>query len=273
MKKKMTLILGALACGIGVWAISFWAFGTIDKPLLKFDYSSGGDMLGSYHYTTVKSLDKDNVLVVTGDKAWHGLDAVAQEYKVPKTVLADIQGIFNKHRMGNSDKALKSPFTVLDKGSSTYIFEFENKEVRIDSEQMLSEDTRLGIKEILAYISTQCKKGEKLPGLPIPKQNDKANNLRTPIEGRLAMEVFDYHGKIMEVRIANGLGNQKEIPLSYKLYKNGDEQNLISEKQMTKKVKLSPNSSKELEYELPERLQAGEYVLKIADLETRFVLQ
>lgn len=273
MKKKMTLILGALACGIGIWAVSFWAFGTIDKPLIEFYYSSGGDMRGGYRYTTVKSLDNDYALIVTGGKAWHGLDAVAQEYKVPKAVLSDIQGIFNKHKMGNSDKAFKSPFKVLDKGSSSYTFEFENKRVRFDSEQMLSEDTRLGVKEILTYISAQCKKGEKLPGLPVPNPNAEANNLKRPVEGKLAMEVFDYHGKIMNVRIANGLKNQQEIPLSYKLYKQGDEQILISEKQMDKKAKVSANSSNEIEYELPERLQAGEYVLKIANLETRFVLK
>lgn len=274
MNKKITLVLGAAICGIGVWAVSFLAFSTIDKPLLEFSYSSGGDMLGSYSFTSVKSLDKDHAIVITGKKDWHGTDAVSHEYKVPKTVLEGIKDIFNKHKMGNSDKAFKSPFKVLDKGSSSYSFVFENKSVEFDSERLLSSDTRLGIKEILSYIDSECKSGEKLPGLDDPKATDgKVYNLKRPVAGKIAMEVFNYQGKELMVRFSNGLTNPAEINLSYRLFKQGAGKTLVAEKQFGKKLKVFPDGFNEHTYDLPRRLEAGGYVLEIGDLQTSFVLK
>lgn len=231
-------------------------------------------MRGGYSFTSVKKLDNDYALVASGNKKWHYMDLQVQEYKVPISVLEELRVVYDKHKLGRFARAPKSPFVVLDGDTSSYSFNFAKESVDFSSRQILPASAHEGLKEIFKVVSVNCAKGEKLPGLVLENSNDDFKHSSKFIhKDKLLLKISSYQGRSLELVFLNGLTEKQTINLSYKLTKFDEGNKLAEEKLSQNKFSVRPNSCQEYTLELKERLQAGQYILQIGDLQTKFTMQ
>jgi len=270
----MLIMLGIIACALGAAGMYFYGGGTEASPLKSFHYAHGGGMRGGYSFTSVKALDKNYALVASGGKKWHNEDLEVKEYKVSVGFLEELHGIYNKHRLGRCAKALKSPFTALDKDTSRYSFSFEKVDVTFNSEQMLPSGTNEALKELFTKIKDSCDKGERLPSLVQEAAKNNPDKLSKQIvKGKLLWVASSYQGKVLETSFLNGLGERKLVNTSYKLIKADENNRVVEENNNNKTLKMIPYSHKEHSIEFRERLQAGKYVLKLDEFELKFEMK
>jgi len=273
MNKKTLLCVAGITAIFGT-AFSFFSGSTIDSPLKRVSFTSGGDMQGSYHGMTIKEIDDKSAMVCVEDAKWHNQIPQVNEYIVPKTVLEDIQKIFNENKLASCEKKPKSPVVALDAATSGYNFYFKDKDISFKSTQMLSKDNYDALKKISLCVAEACKKGERLPGLFLEK--DAKGEL--PIEqaaenGNIGIRVIGYKGKLLTVLVQNATDAEKVVSINSKLIDLAKPDLILAEKNENKTVKLIKYSRYEHNWKLDKRLDAGKYCLTLGDYKTEFEIR
>lgn len=278
MNKKV--LLGGLLCVVGLSSMfvfnisSVFGMSSVSQPLKNIYFSSGGDMRGSYHGLTVKTLDNSSALVFFEDADWHNEAIAVKEYIVPVSVLEDIKTIFNKNKLARCEKAPMSKFVVMDGATSSYSFEFEDTRIRFSSSQNLSKENYDALREIRKFVDNACQKGQLLPGLVLEKNADgTAQSRYVNVKGKMAIKVVGYKEKTLTIALGNASEEQKSISLKAKITELNNP-NKIVEQNATDKTKGMPAKyNDDFEWKLDNRLEAGNYQLDLGGYTTEFTIK
>lgn len=278
MNKRVIMIcaLGLTTMfGVGTgFAFGFFGGGSVDLPLKSVNFTSGGDMIGSFHGMSVNMVDNNSALVCYEDAKWHNETIAVREYLVPVSLLGDIKAIFNKNKLARCERAPKSPFQILDGATSSYSFGFEKKHIHFSSTQNISQGSYNALREISKCVAAACEKGERLPGLALEKDKDGYLPLRrTFVKDAIAIRVIGYKNKGLTISIDNDLEEERKVSLQSKIEELNDSHRIIAEKITEKSVTVYKHDNYEYRWELDKRLEAGKYCLTLGGYTTEFEIK
>ena len=134
----------------------FLANKRFEKPLIRFTYTSGGGMDGSYTNKSV-TLDDDKAIIYC-HLQYLSITPTTKEYFVDKEILNEIEEIFYKYKMSSDFNKLKlSNIIVYDAPTSSYSFNFDNLDfVNFNSSQAIPNRGYKAIDEIFQLINSYC---------------------------------------------------------------------------------------------------------------------
>lgn len=276
---KRVIIVSALGLvtmfGVGTgFAFDFFGKSSIDLPLQEVSFTSGGDMLGSYHGMSVRLTDKNSALVCYEDASWHNEAIGVKEYIVPASVLEDVKTIFNDNKLARCEKAGKSKFLALDAATNSYHFYFDKKSVYFSSTQNLSRENYNALREIKKCVSAACEKGQRLPGLVLEKDKDGNLPLRRPIvKDEFIVRVVGYKNKRLTISVGNDLEEAKKVVFKSKITELNKPETIVVEKISDQSVTVDKHDNYEYTWELDKRLEAGKYSLDFDGYTTDFEIK
>lgn len=169
MKKKIMriIIIVLIILAVAVAAVPVYRHMKAKKhaPLISYSDSYGGDMNGSHHVKTIKKIDDEKALVTTSDADWYDQDPITAEYYVPLSVITEIEKIYDTYGMYTYDNLPDNPIQVLDGGTSSYSFVYEDQEsVSFSDYELIPAKGYEGLRKIDNILNEAIKSGEKLPG-------------------------------------------------------------------------------------------------------------
>lgn len=261
--------------GVGTgFAFDFFGSSSVNLPLQEVEFTSGGDMQGSFHGMSVKLTDSNSALVCYEDANWHNEAIAVKEYIVPASVLEDVKTIFNKNKLVRCEKAPQSKFQLLDGATNSYRFYFDKKRVYFSSTQNLSRENNAGLREISKCVAAACEKGKRLPGLVLEKDKDGNRPLRRAlIKDKMAVSVVGYKNKQLIISVGNDLEEAREVAFKSKLIEVNKPDNIVAEKHSDKSVTVDKHDNYEYTWELDKRLEAGKYSLDFDGYTTEFEIR
>lgn len=279
---SISILLGALAV-VGVtsflgfnigYAFDFFAKSTVDEPLKKVVFNSGGDSLGSHHSMTVKALTNNTACVEYADAAWHHQIPEIKEYVVPSTVLEDIKQVFNKNKLARLEKAPNSKLMALDAATSSYSFEFEKKRVRFSSTQSLPKSGYQALRDIKKLVEEACQKGKLLPSLVVVRDKlDGKDNTYAVVKGQVGIKVTAYRQTGLDVTIGNGLEKEQAVSCVYQITTLAQPKVPVAAATTAETINVSSNENYEYRIALQEALAPGKYKLILGGYTTEFEIR
>lgn len=283
MMKRSTKIVCAVVVATlfvtgGVFAAMslFGEFAGIEKERLKkYEYSSGGDMLGGSYSQSVQEYNEDSTIVTIMQRKWHGADDVIKEYLVDKEILNELKAVFVKYRMKNwHNKKFTNTF-IADGASGSHLFKFETRRVSFSS-QHYPEKYASKLKELNEVWDKYWENATPLPGLRIDDTLTKDDG-ELPYDlnnGKIILSVYSYsyYQKCLCYRLANGTKETKKAEFVIRLYRDG-ESTPIYERSSEVTAEIDANSTKKGSIELEKPLTPGKYRLEAVGYTTEFEIQ
>lgn len=248
--------------------------------LVEYSTTYGGDMIGSFESTTVKILENGKVLVSYSNSKWHGQDPEVNEYYVSEGVLDEIRAVYDKYGMDKYGNLGMSNIQVLDAGTTSYHFSFDDGgSINFSDNQKVPVKAYEGLKEIDQIIKNAADNGEKLPGLVIDRtveEDDDYYNFRVN-EGVCKIEVSEYSLGVLRYRIANGFDEDVVIRNDITLVKDDGTkiyESLTEDDSETRDTTITADYVSDESIPLGEdRLEAGTYTLTFGDYECQFEIK
>lgn len=241
----------------------FGKFSGIEKEKLeRYQYSSGGDMLGSSYSESVQEYGKDNALVTFKRRGQHNDDGTVKEYLVDKEILNELKAVFAKYRMKNWHNKQFTTMSVADGASYSYSFDFETDRVSFSS-QYYPEKYSYKLRELDEILDRYVKNAALLPGLRI-HDSARKTDYTPPYDlnnGEIVLSVYSYYEDYLCFRLANGTDEEMITEAVIRLYKDGESAPLC-EKSSGHKTTLYAHRSNENSVRLKERLTPGKYRLE-----------
>ncbi len=260
--------------GVLVFTSLFGRFAGIEKEKLEvYQYSSGGDMLGSSYSESVQEYSEDSAIVTIMQRKWHGDDGTAKEYFVDKEILNELRAVFVKYRMKSWHNKRFTDMVVADGASYGYSFDFETDRVSFSS-QYYPEKYSSKLKEFDEIVARYVENATLLPRLLIHDTIPEMDYTR-PYDlnnGEIVLSVYSYYQKYLCYRLVNGTDEEKKIKTAIRLYKDG-EGVPIYEKSSEYQTTFYAHSLDEDSIKLNERLTPGKYRLEAFGYITEFEIQ
>lgn len=264
------IITGGVLVSMGL----FGRFAGIEKEkLVSYQYSSGGDMLGSSYSETVREFDEDSALVTIVQRKWHGDDGTVKEYLIDKAILNELKAVFVKYRMKKWDNKKFTKMFIADGANYSYGFDFETDYVSFSS-QYYPEKYSSKLKELDEILNKYLQNATLLPGLLI-QNTVTENDFELPYDldnGEIVLSVYSYYQKILCFRLANGTNEEIKADSVIRLYRD-DESVLIHEKSYEHETIFYAHDLNEDSIKLNERLAPDKYRLEAFGYETEFEIQ
>ena len=242
-----------------------------NKELISYVYSCGGGMNGGGNSTEI-SIIGDDVILTYSEKEWWYDDNDITEYKLDKTVLADIESVFRKYKMQNWNNKKFSAMFVDDGASYGYSFKFEDKTSVSFSSQVYPMSYGKKLAKLDKVIEQYKEQGTLEPGLVTSKKTDEElAGKNNPDNGLVEIEVYEYSKDRISFRILNGTDDAVAVDNSVKLVRNGNGEMLYNESDEYS-IEVNAKSANE-EYIISGRLEEGIYTLYVGDYSAEFVIK
>lgn len=242
-----------------------------NKELVSYVYSSSGGMSGGGNFTEI-SIINDEVILTYSDKEWWYDDYDVVEYKLDKSVLADIESVFTKYNMQKWNGRKFTDMFVADGPSYSYSFKFEDGTRVSFSSQVYPKSYGDKLAEIDKVIEQYRERGTLESGLVTEEKTDEEMvGKNEPHNGLVEVEVYEYSKDRIHFRILNGTENDVEVSNSVKLVRNSDGEILYNESSEYS-IEVSAASSNE-ESILSGRLEEGIYTIYVGDYSTEFEIR
>ena len=245
----------------------FLANKRFEKPLIRFTYTSGGGMDGSYTNKSV-TLDYDKAIIYC-HLQYLSITPTTKEYFVDKEILNEIEEIFYKYKMSSDFNKLKlSNIIVYDAPTSSYSFNFDNLDfVNFNSSQAIPNRGYKAIDEIFQLINSYCIDDNKIPGL-----TNEARELEIE-DNQRALIIYDYGLKKLTFYILNE-SESIDYDYSYELYYENellstDKDNPI-ELQRKEFITINKHGEEKFIIPLNDYLKAGHYRLVAGNMSADF---
>ncbi len=242
-----------------------------NKELVSYVYSSSGGMSGGGNFTEI-SIINDEVILTYSDKEWWYDDYDVVEYKLDKSVLADIESVFTKYNMQKWNGRKFTDMFVADGPSYSYSFKFEDGTRVSFSSQVYPKSYGDKLAEIDKVIEQYRERGTLESGLVTEEKTDEEMvGKNEPHNGLVEVEVYEYSKDRIHFRILNGTENDVEVSNSVKLVRNSDGEILYNESSEYS-IEVSAASSNE-ESILSGRLEEGIYTIYVGDYSAEFEIR
>ena len=247
-------------------------FAGIEKEKLKsYEYSSGGNMIGSLYSQSILEYDEDSALVTIIQQKWRSDDGTVKEYLVDKEILNELKAVFVKYNMKNWDNKKFTDIVIPDGSSYGHRFKFETNSVSFSS-QYYPEKYASKLKELDEILDKYLKNAIPLPGLLTPIANKDERQLYDFNNGKIVLSVYSYYQKCLYYRIVNGTDETKKTESVIRLYRD-NESTPIYEKSSESKATIYAHDFNKDFIELNERLMPGKYRLEVFGYTTEFEIQ
>ena len=242
-----------------------------NKELVSYVYSSSGGMSGGGNFTEI-SIINDEVILTYSDKEWWYDDYDVVEYKLDKSVLADIESVFTKYNMQKWNGRKFTDMFVADGPSYSYSFKFADGTRVSFSSQVYPKSYGDKLAEIDKVIEQYRERGTLEPGLVTEEKTDEEMvGKNEPHNGLVEVEVYEYCKDRIHFRILNGTENDVEVSNSVKLVRNNDGEMLYNESSEYS-IEVSATSSNEEDI-LSGRLEEGIYTIYVGDYSAEFEIR
>lgn len=279
MKKYMKIILIVLilaAMAIGILSVVRGSKAKDHAPLVCYSWSYGGGMSGGHSSLKIRKLDGEKALITTSEAEWHNLPAVITETYVPATVLTEIEEVFDRYKIYGYDDLPEQKVHALDAGSTYYTFRYEDgNSVSFDSEEQIPSKGYDGLREIDGILSAASAQGERLPVLVVEVPEEEMgyyHEVYTP--GEIGVEVYEYSEGTLRYRLSNGTEEIATVEGRAELFLlNGEERVPVYAEKEPGSYIVYPENDDEKYVSLPERMEAGNYVLVFGEYEDEFEIR
>lgn len=247
--------------------------------LTEYSYSYGGDMRGSYRALCIRKMDGGWALITASEKEWHYQDLNTTEYRVPVSVLEEMEALYDARRLYRFPFYPENKMVILDAGVGSYDISFDGNvrsDVRFSSRTLAPASMWAHLREFEAILADAMQNGERLPGLVRDPSLDENPDAYAVQEGVCAVRVSGVCVGRLTYRIANG-GTEplcaEGTEVLYRIGADGTREPVFRNNYAVSR-KISAGYSSEYEVSLTEEpLPAGDYLLEVGGMEAAFTLQ
>lgn len=280
MKKKIPLIISLILLAVAIIVLVMFGFNKFGKgnsdsyQLVKYQTSFGGDMIGSFSQLSIEKLDDETAIIRSCKAEWYSQDPTVGEYIVPISVLEEVNEVFRDSNLKRCKKLPDSKVFALDAGSTSYSFNFEDKDtISFDTNKIVPKKAYDAIRQIDDIIAKAMLDEYKLPALVIVPVDEEESYNRL-VDGACSIEVFEYYENYLHYRVLNGFDNEIELEDSIAIYKlDGDNKVEIYSQSSDYPTTVSEQYQYDSTILLENRLEAGKYQLVIADYQCEFEIK
>ena len=266
----VAIVLALLAIGGCAFMIGKHYVGINGQHLNKYRYSSGGGMTGGYDSETVSRYDDTHALVCLESAQWHYQDPDISEYLVDISIMDELENVVRKERMNFwNDKTFTKMF-VADGESYSYSFYFDKAKVSFSS-QLYPQRYSKKLHKLDEVMDKYLENGEKLPGL-VKLNNNNDDEISLIKEGEFELYVCSYANNYLKVRILNGKDEEVKLSPAHKII-DADTNKTIFEEDKGYTITVYPMAEDETSISLNSRLDVGNYILYIGDIEIPFEIR
>lgn len=272
--KKIPLII----CGIIIMAalavtiiISISENGKMKKDLIRYGYSSSGDMRGAFYSREICVYDDTRALMIITSQEWYNDDEKTEEYLIDGKVLNEIAEIFRDNHMNRWKNRNLSRIFVADGATDSYSFSFGDDDYGFSS-QAFPPTYALKLKKIDDVIKKYSADKEKLPGLVFPEKTDEEKADRyNPVEGEITFNVSGYKESELSYILLNGCETEAVLKSDIHLFNSetSEEISLIISKYASDRS-VSAMCYEEGSVKVKERLARGTYRLECGEYSAEF---
>lgn len=275
---RTLLVLAVLAAAAGACiTLRPW----IRRPkgeLTGYRYSSGGGMNGGHYQETVRELNAEQAIVTIESMDWWGAVPDAAEYLVDRSILTDLQAVYDKYHMHRWHNKTFTRMFVYDGESYSYQFDFAEDSTWFSS-QIYPRRYWKKLDQLDEVIQRYLTDAERLPGVVKDEstEEDFLYDAEVPMDGELHLQVVGWFNNNVYYRILNGMEETAEVEEAYRLVKvesDGSETLLVEETNpydwtcdIVSQDVLSDS------FCCTTRPEAGQYRLYFGELETDFEMR
>lgn len=242
------------------------------KDLVRYGYSSGGDMQGSHYSEEIRKYDDTHALMIISSAEWYYDDDKVEEYLIDVNVLKEIGNIFRENHMNRWNGRKLSNVFVADGATYSYSFSFGDNEYGFYS-QSFPVTYANKLKKIDEAINKYSADKERLPGLVLPEKTEDEDGYKNgqPVEGELTFEVFGYKDSEILCRLLNGTEEKVVFKADLRLF-NADtnEEIAVTNSKYASDYDVNPGESEEKSTTVNSRLAPGRYRLESGELSAEF---
>lgn len=286
MKKGRKALIAAAAfaaaLGIAVLAAAYFsgnyheeARALRKKHMDRYEYSKGGDMVGSRYSEIIRRYDDTHAILSISSSSWYDEDPSVSEYLLDAEILQEIESVFRKYRMHWWAHRRISRIFIADGASHSYSFRFGETSIGFSS-QHYPAYYRKRLQKIDGAIEKYKTGQDKLPGLVKLENAEEGepDRSRQPTPGEVRLEVYGYAGGYLKCRLLNGTEEEAAIPNQFRLFRTDDGEEIpVLNSKYEMEYAVAGGSVREERAEVAGQLLPGSYRLEVGGFSARFEIR
>ncbi|MCF0150262.1 MAG: hypothetical protein HUJ80_02515 [Firmicutes bacterium] len=250
-----------------------------DKTMFSYTHSFGGGMSGGGRSFELHYDCEDRLILTASSKSWYGQIPSVREYLVADDTLSRLEEVARKYHMERwNNKEFTNQF-IADGASESYHFAFKKDRKKRGgyesfgfSSQYYPDRYANKLAQLDAIVSDAVEKGELLPGLLLPAEEEE-DAFAGPVipAGEVSILVTEYSQDTLHFRMLNGTESELTVQAACAVYDaaTGD---LVCDNSdsYSSPLSCSPQRYEDAATTLSVRLGAGIYRLTVGEYNGTF---